>query len=689
MIEKKFELHSNYAPTGDQPQAIQKLVEGINDGLKSQVLLGVTGSGKTFTMANVIANVQRPALILAHNKTLAAQLCNEFREFFPNNMVEYFVSYYDYYQPEAYIVSSDTYIEKDLAINDEIDKLRHSATCALMERRDVIIVASVSCIYGLGSPENYSTLGISLRPHQIIERDEVIKKLINIQYERNDIDFKRATFRVRGDTLEVIPSYTSEFAYRIEFFDNEIESIKEIELITGKPVSTLEHMLIFPATHYAVGSENLDKVLATIRKDAEKEVKAFEEKGKLIEAQRLKERTNYDLEMIKEMGYCNGIENYSRYFDGRSEGEPPYCLLDYFPKDFILFVDESHITLPQVRAMYNGDRARKTNLVDYGFRLKSAFDNRPLTFDEFNSRIGQTIYVSATPAKYELGLAGQVVEQIIRPTGLLDPKIEVRKIEGQVDDLIAEIKKTVASNGRVLVTTLTKKMSESLTSYLSDYKIKVKYLHSEIDTLERIEIINSLRKGEADVVVGINLLREGIDIPEVKLVAILDADKEGFLRSETSLIQTVGRAARNSEARVIMYADNITDSMRRAIDETERRRKIQNEYNIEHHITPKTIVKPIKNTLEITKKIKETKIKAKNIPAQIEKLTALMNQASKDLDFERAILLREQIMELRDLLKKGEKFDEWQNCYCWGKGEQPKKLELDIAKKQTYCFYGC
>lgn len=658
MIEKKFELHSNYAPTGDQPQAIQKLVEGINDGLKSQVLLGVTGSGKTFTMANVIANVQRPALILAHNKTLAAQLCNEFREFFPNNMVEYFVSYYDYYQPEAYIVSSDTYIEKDLAINDEIDKLRHSATCALMERRDVIIVASVSCIYGLGSPENYSTLGISLRPPQIIERDEVIKKLINIQYERNDIDFKRATFRVRGDTLEVIPSYTSEFAYRIEFFDNEIESIKEIELVTGKPVSTLEHMLIFPATHYAVGSENLDKVLATIRKDAEKEVKAFEEKGKLIEAQRLKERTNYDLEMIKEMGYCNGIENYSRYFDGRNEGEPPYCLLDYFPKDFILFVDESHITLPQVRAMYNGDRARKTNLVDYGFRLKSAFDNRPLTFDEFNSRIGQTIYVSATPAKYELGLAGQVVEQIIRPTGLLDPKIEVRKIEGQVDDLIAEIKKTVASNGRVLVTTLTKKMSESLTSYLSDYKIKVKYLHSEIDTLERIEIINSLRKGEADVVVGINLLREGIDIPEVKLVAILDADKEGFLRSETSLIQTVGRAARNSEARVIMYADNITDSMRRAIDETERRRKIQNEYNIEHHITPKTIVKPIKNTLEITKKIKETKIKAKNIPAQIEKLTALMNQASKDLDFERAILLREQIMELRDLLKKGEKFDE-------------------------------
>ena len=655
MENKVFKLHSKFAPTGDQPQAIQKLVEGINDGLKSQVLLGVTGSGKTFTMANVIANVQRPALVLAHNKTLAAQLCNEFREFFPENMVEYFVSYYDYYQPEAYIVSSDTYIEKDLSINDEIDKLRHSATCALMERRDVIIVASVSCIYGLGSPENYGSLGISLRPHQIIDRNEVIKKLVNIQYERNDIDFKRATFRVRGDTIEIIPSYTSEYAYRIEFFDNEIESIKEIELITGKPVSTLEHVLIFPATHYAVGSDNLENVLNQIRNDAKKEVEEFEKKGKLIEAQRLKERTNYDLEMIHEMGYCNGIENYSRYFDGRQPGEAPYCLLDYFPKDFIMFVDESHITLPQVRAMYNGDKARKTNLVDYGFRLKSAFDNRPLTFDEFNQRIGQTIYVSATPAKYELDLAGQVVEQIIRPTGLLDPKIEVRKIKGQVDDLIGEIKNVVASNGRVLVTTLTKKMAESLTSYLTDFRIKVKYLHSEIDTLERIEIINSLRKGDVDVVVGINLLREGIDIPEVKLVAILDADKEGFLRSETSLIQTVGRAARNSEARVIMYADNITDSMQRAIDETERRRKIQNDYNVQHNITPKTIVKPIVNTLEITKKIKTTKINAKDIPAQIEKMTALMNKCAKDLDFERAIILREQIQELRDLMRNGEK----------------------------------
>ncbi len=656
MENRRFELHSKFAPTGDQPEAINKLVEGINNGLKSQVLLGVTGSGKTFTMANVIANCQRPALVLAHNKTLAAQLCNEFREFFPNNMVEYFVSYYDYYQPEAYIVSSDTYIEKDLSINDEIDKLRHSATCALMERRDVIIVASVSCIYGLGSPENYGALGISLRPHQIIDRNEVIKKLINIQYERNDIDFKRATFRVRGDTLEIIPSYTSEYAYRIEFFDNEIESIKEIELITGKPVSTLEHMLIFPATHYAVGSDNLENVLNQIKKDAEIEVADFEKQGKLIEAQRLKERTNYDLEMIREMGYCSGIENYSRYFDGRKIGEAPYCLLDYFPDDFLLFVDESHITIPQVRAMYNGDKARKTNLVEYGFRLTSAFDNRPLKFDEFNSKIGQTIYVSATPAKYELELAGgEIVEQIIRPTGLLDPKIEVRQIEGQVDDLISEIRKIIESNGRVLVTTLTKKMSESLTSYLSDYKIKVKYLHSEIDTLERIEIINALRKGDADVVVGINLLREGLDIPEVKLVAILDADKEGFLRSETSLIQTVGRAARNSEARVIMYADTITDSMKRAIDETNRRREIQNNYNIEHNITPKTIVKPIVNTLEITKKIKTTKIDSKNIPSQIEKLSALMNQCAKELDFERAILLREQIQELKELQRKGEK----------------------------------
>ena len=655
MENKKFQLHSKYAPTGDQPKAIDALVEGINDGLKSQVLLGVTGSGKTFTMANVIAKTQRPALILAHNKTLAAQLCNEFKEFFPNNMVEYFVSYYDYYQPEAYIVSSDTYIEKDLAVNDEIDKLRHSATCALMERRDVIIVASVSCIYGLGSPENYSSLGISLRPQQKINRNDVIKKLLAIQYQRNDLDFKRATFRVRGDTLDIIPSYSSEYAYRIDFFDDEIESIKEIQLITGNAVNQLKHILIFPATHYAVGSENLNNVLKVIEQDAKTEVKSFEEQGRLIEAQRLKERTAYDLEMIREMGYCNGIENYSRYFDGRREGEPPYCLLDYFPKDFLLFVDESHITLPQIRAMYNGDRARKTNLVNYGFRLKSAYDNRPLTFDEFNNKIGQTIYVSATPAKYEMELADQVVEQIIRPTGLLDPIVQVRKTEGQVDDLIGEIQATIKNNGRVLVTTLTKKMSESLTSYLSDFKIKVKYLHSEIDTLERIEIINSLRSGEIDVIVGINLLREGIDLPEVELVAILDADKEGFLRSETSLIQTIGRAARNCKAKVILYADNVTDSMKRAMDETERRRNIQNEYNQKHNIVPKTIEKPIVNSLEITKKIKTTKINSKDIPKQIEHLTAIMHQASKELDFERAILIREQIAELKDLQRKGEK----------------------------------
>lgn len=658
MENKRFELNSKFAPTGDQPQAINSLVEGINDGLKSQVLLGVTGSGKTFTMANVIAKTQRPALILAHNKTLAAQLCNEFKEFFPNNLVEYFVSYYDYYQPEAYIVSSDTYIEKDLSINDEIDKLRHSATCALMERRDVIIVASVSCIYGLGSPENYYALGISLRPNQIIPRNDIIKKLIAIQYERNDIDFKRATFRVRGDTLEIIPSYSSEYAYRIEFFDDEIESIKEIELLTGKAINTLDHLFILPASHYAVGSENLERTLKIIEKDAEIEVENFQKQGKLIEAQRLKERTAYDIEMMREMGYCNGIENYSRYFDGRSIGEPPFCLLDYFPKDFLIFIDESHITLPQIRAMYNGDKARKTNLVEYGFRLKSAFDNRPLTFDEFNQKIGQTIYVSATPAKYELEQSDNVAEQIIRPTGLLDPKIEVRPIKGQVDDLISEIKNTIKSNGRVLVTTLTKKMSESLTSYLSDYKIKVKYLHSEIDTLERIEIINALRKGDVDVVVGINLLREGLDIPEVKLVAILDADKEGFLRSETSLIQTVGRAARNAEAKVIMYADNITDSMNRAITETDRRRKIQDEYNKKHGITPKTIVKPITNSLEITKKITDTKINLKDIPKQIEKLTVIMNQASKELDFERAIIIREQIAELKELQYKGKKLNE-------------------------------
>ena len=655
MEEKKFQVVSKFEPSGDQPKAIEELVDGLNSGLKSQVLLGVTGSGKTFTMAKVIEKINRPILVLAHNKTLAAQLCNEFREFFPNNRVEFFVSYYDYYQPEAYIVSSDTYIEKDMSINDEIDKLRHSATCSLIERNDVIVVSSVSCIYGLGSPEEYSGLQISLRPNDIIDRNELIHRLIEIQYERNDIDFKRATFRVKGDVIEVMPAYSSEIAYRIEFFGDEIESLSEIEYLTGRVISKLSHVAIYPASHYAVGSEKLQKVLDKIRVDAEIEVEEMQRAGKILEAERLKQRTSYDLEMMAEMGYCNGIENYSRYFDGRQIGEPPFTLLDYFNKNFVLFVDESHITIPQIRGMYNGDRSRKENLVNYGFRLKSAYDNRPLTFDEFNDRIGQVIYVSATPAEYELSKAGQVVEQIIRPTGLLDPEVEIRKIEGQVDDLISEINKVIETNGRVLVTTLTKKMSESLTNYLIDYGFKVKYLHSEIDTLERIDIINSLRLGEIDVIVGINLLREGLDIPEVKLVAILDADKEGFLRSETSLIQTIGRAARNSEAKVIMYADVMTKSMKKAIDETNRRRKIQNDYNIEHHIVPKTIIKEVKNTLEISKKenVNVTKIDKKEIPKRIELLKGLMNTASKELDFERAIALRDEISELKKLI--GEK----------------------------------
>jgi len=649
----KFEVVSKFQPSGDQPNAIEKLVEGIEDGLKSQVLLGVTGSGKTYTMAKVIEKLNRPVLVLAHNKTLAAQLCNEFREFFPNNRVEFFVSYYDYYQPEAYIVSSDTYIEKDMSINDDIDKLRHSATCSLLERNDTIVVSSVSCIYGLGSPEEYSGLQISLRPGDIIDRDEVIHRLVNIQYERNDIDFKRGTFRVRGDIIEVIPAYSSDTAYRIEFFGDEVESISEIDYVSGRTISKLLHVAIYPASHYAVGSEKLLNVLKTIEHDAEIEVKEMENAGKLLEAERLKQRTSYDIEMMREMGYCNGIENYSRYFDGRDIGEPPYTLLDYFNKNFVLFIDESHITIPQIRAMYNGDRSRKVNLVDYGFRLKSSYDNRPLKFDEFNEKLGQVVYVSATPAEYELKQAGQVVEQIIRPTGLVDPVVEIRKIEGQIDDLISEINKVKEKNGRVLVTTLTKKMSEALTGYLLDYGIKVKYLHSEIDTLERIEIINSLRAGEIEVIVGINLLREGLDIPEVQLVAILDADKEGFLRSETSLIQTIGRAARNSEARVIMYADTITKSMKRAIDETERRRKIQMDYNKEHGIVPKTIIKDIKNTLEIAKKVKSEdleKIDYKEIPKKIELLKGLMVEASKQLDFEKAIKYREEIKELKKLI---------------------------------------
>ena len=653
MEEKKFELKSKYKPTGDQPQAIEKLTEGINDGLRTQVLLGVTGSGKTFTMANVIASVQRPALVIAHNKTLAAQLCNEFREFFPNNRVEFFVSYYDYYQPEAYIPSTDTYIEKDLAINDEIDKLRHSATCSLAERRDTIVVASVSCIYGLGAPEEYYRLALSLRPGQEMERNELMRKLVAIQYERRDVDFSRSSFRVRGDTVDIFPSSNSEIVIRVEFFGDTIDRICEAEFVSGKAVSELKHAVIFPASHYAVEHEKLLKATAAIERDRDDEVAFFTESGKLLEAQRLKERVNYDLEMIKEIGFCKGIENYSRYFDGRSIGEPPFTLLDYFPDDFITFIDESHMTLPQLGAMYNGDRSRKQSLVQYGFRLKAAFDNRPLTFSEFDARVGQMICVSATPAPYELKQAGQVVEQLIRPTGLLDPIIEVRPTKNQIDDLLIEINKTVKEKARVLVTTLTKKMAESLTEYLKESGVKVRYMHSDIDTMERIEIVSGLRSGEFDVLCGINLLREGLDLPEVKLVAIIDADKEGFLRSETSLIQTIGRAARNSEGRVIMYADVITGSMRRAIDETERRRLIQKEYNDAHGIIPKTIVKDIVNTLEITKKADNTKdIKKADIPAEIEKLKALMKIASDNLDFEKCIEIRDTISRLKAKMRK-------------------------------------
>ena len=648
----KFELQSSYKPTGDQPKAIEQLTNGFIDGLKSQVLLGVTGSGKTFTMANVIANVNRPALVIAHNKILAAQLCNEFREFFPNNRVEFFVSYYDYYQPEAYIPSSDTYIEKDMSINDEIDELRHSATCSLFERNDTLIVASVSCIYGLGNPEIYKKASISLRPNDIVDRNDIMKKLVEMRYERSDIDFKRATFRVRGDVLDVIPPNSSTIAYRIEFFGDEIEKIKEIDIVTGKAICELKHCLLFPASHYAVDNESAENALKQIEYDCAERVKYFEEKGKLIEAQRIKERVKYDVEMIREMGYCNGIENYSRYFDGRQIGQAPYTLLDYFPKNFVTFIDESHMSIPQIKAMYKGDLARKTSLVEYGFRLPAAYDNRPLKFEEFEERLGQVTFVSATPAKYEMSLSDQTVEQIIRPTGLVDPTIEVRKIEGQIDDLIGEIYATTEKGFRVLITTLTKKMAEDLTAFLTEHSIKVKYMHSEIDTLERVEIINGLRNGEFDVLVGINLLREGLDIPEVALVAILDADKEGFLRSEGALIQTIGRAARNSEGRVIMYADVITDSMKAAITETNRRRELQQNYNKQNNIIPKTVTKNISNTLQISKKADtKTKKNVKDITQEIEKLKALMNIASKNLDFEQAIILREQINELKKQLK--------------------------------------
>ncbi|MDE6275180.1 MAG: excinuclease ABC subunit UvrB [Clostridia bacterium] len=648
-----FELKSKFSPCGDQPQAIQKLVEGVNDGLRTQVLLGVTGSGKTFTMANVIKECNRPALVIAHNKTLAAQLCNEFREFFPNNRVEYFVSYYDYYQPEAYIPRTDTYIEKDLSINDEIDRLRNSATSALCESRDVIVVSSVSCIYGLGAPMEYFALAISLREGMTIDRDALLDNLVEIQYKRSDIEFVRATFRVRGDVVEIFPVESNDYAIRVEFWGDEIDKISQFDPVSAKTICGLKHVNIFPATHYVVEKEKRDACLDKIREDMGEQVELFRQQGKLLEAQRLKERVSYDLEMIKEMGYCSGIENYSRYFDGRQPGQPPYTLLDFFPKDFLLFVDESHMTLPQVRAMFNGDLSRKVNLVDYGFRLPSAYDNRPLKFNEFDERVGQMICVSATPAKYELDQAGQVVEQLIRPTGLIDPQVEIHPIDGQIDDLISRINETVDKKARVLVTTLTKKMAESLTAYLTERHIKVKYMHSDIDTLERVEIIAGLRKGEFDVLVGINLLREGLDIPEVQLVAILDADKEGFLRSETSLIQTIGRAARNAEAKVVMYADVMTDSMKRAIEETNRRREIQSAYNKEHGITPKTIVKEITNTLEISKKAEDKPMTSqKDISRELARLTSAMKVASANLDFELAIKYREQIATLKSLLKK-------------------------------------
>ena len=649
-----FELVSKYSPCGDQPDAIQSLTDGIDDGLRTQVLLGVTGSGKTFTMANVIKNVNKPTIVIAHNKTLAAQLCNEFREFFPNNAVEYFVSYYDYFQPEAYIPRSDTYIEKELQINDEIDKLRHSATSSLSERRDVIAVCSVSCIYGLGAPLEYYNMALSLRPGMQIDRDILIAKLVEIQYKRSDLDFARSTFRVRGDVVEIMPADNNESGIRVELFGDEVERITEFDPLTSKALNILGHVNIFPASHYVVNSVTMEASLARIGSDMLEQVANFEAKGQLIEAQRIKERVSYDLEMMREMGYCNGIENYSRYFDGRVPGQMPYTLLDFFGDDFLMIIDESHITLPQIRAMFNGDKARKKNLIEYGFRLPSAYDNRPLAFEEFDTKIKQLVCVSATPAVYEMNLADNVAEQVIRPTGLLDPNIEVRPIDGQIDDLLSEIHRVTDAGFRVLVTTLTKKMSESLTTYLKEHGVKVNYMHSEIDTLDRIDIINGLRKGEYDVLVGINLLREGLDLPEVQLVAILDADKEGFLRSQSALIQTIGRAARNQDGRVIMYANRITDSMKYAISETERRRKIQDDYNILHGITPTTIVKAIVNTLEITKKIEGTEVKkktTKDAKKEIEILKSRMAIASSKLDFETAIKCREAISELKKQLK--------------------------------------
>ena len=649
---KPFELVSSYSPCGDQPAAIDKLAAGLENGFSTEVLLGVTGSGKTLTMANVIARLQRPALVIAHNKTLAAQLCNEFREFFPHNRVEFFVSYYDYYQPEAYIPRSDTYIEKELEINDEIDKLRHSATASLCERRDVIVVASVSCIYGLGAPVDYYSQAVSVREGDTVDQDELIRRLVDIQYKRADFDFVRSTFRVRGDTVDIFPAGSSEIAVRVEFFGDTVDRISEIDAVTSSVINDLKHAVIFPASHYVMSGDR-EEVFRRILADKQERVEFFRANGKLIEAQRIDERVNYDVEMMREMGYCSGIENYSRYFDGRKPGQPPYTLLDFFPKDFICFVDESHMTLPQIRGMYNGDRARKKNLVDYGFRLPAAYDNRPLDFEEFDSRIRQMVCVSATPGKYELDRADEVAEQLIRPTGLLDPEITVKPVKGQVDDLIGEINKVTADGGRVLVTTLTKKMAESLTDYLKEVGVKVRYMHSDIDTLERIDIVGDLRKGEFDVLVGINLLREGLDLPEVELVAILDADKEGFLRSESALIQTVGRAARNAKGRVVMYADEMTDSMSRAIGETNRRRAVQSEYNREHGIVPRTIKSEFKNTLEITKKrVDNAKLSPQDLVREVERLKGLMKTASAALDFEKAIKLRDEMNELKKQIKK-------------------------------------
>lgn len=651
----QFKLVSKYRPTGDQPEAIDSLVKGVQAGDMEQTLMGVTGSGKTFTMANVIARLNRPTLVLAHNKTLAAQLCSEFREFFPENAVEYFVSYYDYYQPEAYVPTTDTYIEKDSAINDEIDKLRHSATSALSERRDVIIVASVSCIYSLGDPIDYRNMVISLRPGMEKSRDDVLKKLVEIQYDRNDVNFTRNKFRVRGDVVEIFPAYSNDTAIRVEFFGDEIDRISEINALTGEVKSVVNHAAIYPASHYVVEPEKMKIAVQKIEQEMEERVRFFEKQGRLLEAQRIRQRTEYDIEMLQETGFCKGIENYSAVMSGRSPGEPPFTLLNYFPDDFLLFVDESHVTLPQVRAMYAGDRARKDTLVEYGFRLPSAYDNRPLTFDEFYERVGQKIFVSATPGELEKSKSTNIVEQVIRPTGLLDPMITVKPTEGQIDDIVSQINIRTERKERVLITTLTKKMAEDLTDYLTNVGIKVRYMHHDIDTIERMEIIRGLRTGEFDVLVGINLLREGLDIPEVSLVAILDADKEGFLRSETSLVQTIGRAARNANGEVIMYADSVTPSMERAMRETFRRREKQEKYNREHGITPKTIVKDVRDVIEITSKPRARSLKIQNMPKRerermIEQMTREMKEAAKMLEFEHAAFLRDEIAKL-----KGEK----------------------------------